>query len=242
MWDTWRKSVDEGAFKGTALAPRCYESHPVLKLGKGTLYGGNARMPKVKDADIYVCLQSGDMTGKQSDPWDAQQVIEVQYAIQDMRAPENVTRFKNLITWLCTQLQEGKAVHVGCIGGHGRTGMVLSAVVAELAGKKDAIGWVRKHYCKKAVESKAQVAFLQKHYRVAAAEPAKGEVKQWEGTKGRPTDADTVWLSHSPGVIEKRSASSYPAKPRRVEPEGLTTSTKSYSPMASARSLWKAKR
>ena len=75
-----------------------------------------------------------------------------------MDAPANVTRFKKLVTWLCNQLQDGKTVHVGCIGGHGRTGTVISAIVAELLEEKDAIQWVRKHYCKKAVESKAQVA------------------------------------------------------------------------------------
>ena len=45
----------EDSFSGTSMAVRCYESHPVLKLGKGKLYGGCARTPKVKDADCMWC-------------------------------------------------------------------------------------------------------------------------------------------------------------------------------------------
>ena len=142
----------EQAFSGTSLGKeRCYVSHPVLKLGKGRLYGGAALHPA--KADIYVVLQRGDMGGRTSDPWDTAKVVEIQYAIRDMYAPEDVSRFKKLITWLCTQLQGGKTVHVGCIGGHGRTGTVFAAIVAEMTGEKDAIQWVRAHYCKKAVES-----------------------------------------------------------------------------------------
>lgn len=230
-------------FSGTLLAPRCYESHPVVKIGKGKLYGGSARHPKITNANVYVVLQTGDMDGRQSDPWDQQMVIEVQYAIHDMEAPSNVTRFKKLVTWVCNQLHDGKTVHVGCIGGHGRTGTVLSAIVAEALGEKEAIQWVRKHYCKKAVESKAQVAFLMKHYGVTTATPTKSTERVTTG----------LWKPSSEGPVSagytrddwQQSRSSAPPQTngklvRRVVPEGLTASTKSFAPMqASARSLWK---
>lgn len=51
----------------------------------------------------------------------------------------------------------GLWVEVGCIGGHGRTGTVLSCM-AVLAGVKpsDAVEWVRKNYCDHAVETSRQ--------------------------------------------------------------------------------------
>lgn len=84
--------------------------------------------------------------------------------------PNKIAEFKELVTWLIVQLKDGKKIHVGCIGGHGRTGLVFSAMYAEITGKKDAIQFVRKHYCDKAVESKKQIKFLMQHYGVDTAE------------------------------------------------------------------------
>jgi hypothetical protein len=230
----WDSKGSESAFSGTAMAVRCYESHPVLKLGKGRLYGGNAFKPVKTDADVYVVLQSGDMRGRASDPWEKQTRHEVQYAIDDMHAPENVTRFKKMVTWVCNQLHDGKTVHVGCIGGHGRTGTVLSAIIAEALGEKDAIQYVRKHYCKKAVESKAQVQFLMKHYNVSSVEPTKsGVVKMGNGS--RP-----LGFLSEPATLEAPRPT-MTAKRRHV-PAEATKATKSFVAMASNRSLWKAKK
>jgi hypothetical protein len=236
-WNLNVRGKAKDAFAGTNYAIRCYESHPALKLGKGTLYGGSARFP-VKGADIYVVLQAGDMNGYQSDPWEKQKVVEIGYLIPDMQAPPNVPRFQKLVTWLCTQLQAGKTVHVGCIGGHGRTGTLISAIVAEL-GTKDAIQWVRKHYCSKAVESPAQVAFLQKHYGVSAVEPAKKPVVVT--AKGR---SDAEWSQQYDTFTESLKASAGVVSQRVVRklPEGASKASKSYSPIASARSLWKEKK
>ena len=73
---------------------------------------------------------------------------------------------------------DNKRVHVGCIGGHGRTGLVLSALVAQMTGMPDPISYVRKHYCTKAVESTEQVTFLTKHFGAAKVEPSK-KVTNW---------------------------------------------------------------
>lgn len=238
----WGSKKTADSFSGTALSPRCYESHPVLKIGKGKLYGGSASHPVVKDADVYVSLQSGSTCGRISDPWDKQTVVEVQYAIRDMEAPANVARFKKLVTWVCNQLHEGKTVHVGCIGGHGRTGTLLSAIVAEALQKEDAIQWVRKHYCKKAVESKVQIAFLMKHYGVSSVEPTKGEPTKWEGTSVRSvgtggTGAHLKDFTPTSGVLPLL------VKSRRTTEIGFAkAATKSFEPIQSARSLWKSKK
>jgi hypothetical protein len=191
----------------------------------------------MKTADVYVALQSGSTSGRTSDPWDTtKQVIEVHYSITDMQAPKDVPRFQKMVTWICNQLQNGKTVHVGCVGGHGRTGLVLSAIVAEALGKEDAIQYVRKHYCKKAVESKDQIQFLMTHYGVSKV----------EGTKTYVPKSD--WSSSSTGTKWDGFPSTAllgdgkPAKPRVLPLQGVTAQSKTFVPMASARSLWKEKR
>jgi hypothetical protein len=250
MWESYRKKGDESAFSGTSMSVRCYESHPVLKLGKGKLAGGSASHPIVKDADVYVSLQSGSTSGYSADPWDPTgHVVEVHFSISDMQSPSDVTRFKKMVTWLCNQLHDGKFVHVGCIGGHGRSGMLISAIVAEMQEKKDAIGWVRKHYCKKAVESKSQVQFLMKHYGVTEVEPTKGETKVWSkdreigyvGSSWIAPSSSKQRLPFSRSETEWPKESSLP-KPKQILPKGVTAKTKSFSPMASARSLWKPRK
>jgi hypothetical protein len=154
---------------------KCYESHPPLKLGDTEIYGGAAHAPVPSGVDIYVSLQDGSSCGKPSDPWD--KVVEVRYPIHDGKVPTNLPRFKSLVTWLCTQLHAGKKIHVGCIGGHGRTGLLLAAVTAEFLGKKDAIQYVRDNYCKRAVESTAQVDFLVAHYGVSPVSASRDDYK-----------------------------------------------------------------
>lgn len=162
---------------------RCYETHPALKLTKEgveyLVYGGSCHSPVVKDADIYIALD-GWGKQKQAQPWEEQSsVIYANYPITDMHAPENSSLFRKMIDWLCNQLQAGKKIHIGCIGGHGRTGTVLSALTAAFTGEKDAIQYVRENYCHKAVESRSQVQFLMKHYDVSEIGGAKEGGQQY---------------------------------------------------------------
>lgn len=85
---------------------------------------------------------------------------EVEFLIEDRCAPANHDDFEELVRYLAVQLDAGFKVHVGCIGGHGRTGMVLAALVAHFEHSPDPIGYVREYYCAKAVESIEQVAYL----------------------------------------------------------------------------------
>lgn len=81
-----------------------------------------------------------------------------------MRTPANFEEFDNMINWIQDQINDGKTVHVGCLGGHGRTGMVLSALVYKMLGIEDAITYVRENYCEEAVETSAQAKWLNTHY------------------------------------------------------------------------------
>lgn len=53
----------------------------------------------------------------------------------------------------------GLPVYVGCMGGIGRTGLML-ALIAKAWGIKDPVGYVREHYYPHAVETKDQQAYI----------------------------------------------------------------------------------
>lgn len=57
---------------------------------------------------------------------------------------------------------EVKKILVCCVGGHGRTGTAL-AILAGLMGavKDDPVKFIRENYCKKAVESNAQLKYVE---------------------------------------------------------------------------------
>jgi hypothetical protein len=162
---------------GSGLRPKrqessCFEKHPKLVLGDSgfAVWGGSCVRPKVPDADVYIGFDIGMRFTSRQWPWTPGH--EVLFEIRDMGVP-NPHEFWALIEWTVTQLKAGKKVHAGCIGGHGRTGLFLSALVLAVLKDKDAISHVRKHYCPRAVESKAQIDFLVKHFGIKRVEPGK---------------------------------------------------------------------
>jgi hypothetical protein len=150
---------------------RCYVSHPPLKIGEHVIYGGSCYHPVVQDADIYVGFDRGCTPGPKAFPWVPGHSFV--YGITDMHAPDDVGSFTALVDWLAVQLAANQKIHLGCIGGHGRTGTVLAALVRVVTGEQDAIEYVRKNYCHKAVETTSQVQFLGKHFGITPAEPTK---------------------------------------------------------------------
>ena len=107
-----------------------------------------------------------------------------------MRCPRNADKFHELVNLIIQTLSDGKTVHIGCIGGHGRTGLVIAAVVAELhLGEEgfNCVEWVRQHYCKKAVESQEQLNFLHAYYNL----PLEGLTKPSKAPYSSVTTTDT---------------------------------------------------
>lgn len=167
----------------------CYQTHkPMPLLEDIVIYGGSCINPKILDADIYVGFDKMMTIGAQSYPWNEGESFL--YYIQDMGAPRDPVSFKLLIDWLAVQLIARKKVHLGCIGGHGRTGTVLAALVAMMTGELDAIAYVRKHYCDRAVESEEQIKFLGDHYGVLPAKPSKAHFASHVHT---PARTNTGW-------------------------------------------------
>lgn len=81
----------------------------------------------------------------------------------DFGTPNSLRIFIELVEWTLHQLKTGKKVGVGCMGGHGRTGVFLTALLVAAGTFKTgaaATAYVRKAYCKEAVESASQAALL----------------------------------------------------------------------------------
>lgn len=181
---------------------RCYESHPALPLSEGiVVYGGSCMYPIVEDADIYIGHDHSMKKSIKTYPWEEGE--SVQFLIPDMGIPESKEQFAKMLDWLVVQLTAKKKVHVGCIGGHGRTGMTLSGLAFLMRNEKDAISYVREHYCQKAVESQAQINFLHDLYGITKANPAKGHYSMGSPT---PTKAATGPVTYSSGVTSNTRA------------------------------------
>jgi hypothetical protein len=166
---------------------RCWEDHKPLKILNGVVLGAACGHPQ-KGYDIYIGLDYGMKYQNRNYPWEpgAGTVVEFLYSISDMCAPKSPKDFKAMIKWMAEQLEAGKKIQVGCIGGHGRTGLVLAALVAYTkVAPKNAIQYVRKHHCKKAVESASQIKFLMKHFKVSKAAPTKSSVSHSGSKHGK---------------------------------------------------------
>jgi hypothetical protein len=188
---------------------RCYEGHKPLDVGGGKLVvGGSCCSPKDDTCDVYVGFDMGMKLTPRSYPWNPG--TEILMSISDGHAPKDPAEFKKLIAWTSDQLEFGLKVHCGCIGGHGRTGMFLAALVAhrrgilEVLGQPvpegfdDPIAYVRKNYCEKAVETDKQVDFLVKDWGCKTAKPSRdwGSNKSSWG-KGQGTFFDGSWSKGS---------------------------------------------
>ncbi len=163
------------ATKNLATAGRCYTTHPPLQIGEKLIYGGSCSYPIVEDADIYIGFDMSMRQTKNKYPWNDAVTgpVEVLFYIPDMGIPSSAVEFKKMIEWVAVQLIANKKVHAGCIGGHGRTGTFLAALVAHMTGNKDAVQYVRDNYCQKAVESEKQMEFLHTEYGVNKIKPTK---------------------------------------------------------------------
>jgi hypothetical protein len=144
---------------------RCYESHGELLMGKGVVVGASCLNPR-KGYDIYVGLDYG-MSRAPVFPWSPpSKEVEVYFPITDRSVPKKqmVGQFKLMVDWLAAELEKGKSVHIGCIGGHGRTGLLLAALRRVIHGDSDAGSWVRAKHCKEAIETDEQVQFLKREF------------------------------------------------------------------------------
>lgn len=205
---TSRKSYfDLGSPAPALVAPAkliCPGSHKMITLLGGELIGGACARPP-PGLDIYVSLDSSGRLPDGAYPWDDgfRQSISIRMLVTDHCAPADPKLFGAMVDWLLGQLRLGRRIHVGCIGGHGRTGTVLAALIARGAGRKDAIQWVRDNYCDRAVESDKQVEFLVNHYGTDSAKANKPAYLGYTGDGGWYGGTDLASLAA--GVFPARN-------------------------------------
>ena len=79
----------------------------------------------------------------------------------DFGVPDEAEPVAAALRILLQRARSGQRVEVGCLGGHGRTGVAL-ACLAVLTGTpaSEAVNWVRTAYCARAVETDSQAAFV----------------------------------------------------------------------------------
>jgi hypothetical protein len=202
--DSWDTADDYISRKKSSTVPyeKCAHSHPALDIEPGfVVYGGAAASPVKKDCDIYVALDAYSGGEIKAYPWNEGGPVIVNFPVTDMQAPKDAVEFKKMVAWLKAQGQAGKKIHIGCIGGHGRTGTLLAALVKEVTGNVDAISYVRKNYCAKAVESNEQVRFLAKEFGIREQKPA----KDYGGKAANGGGKTFVYDSNKGYTVEKPS-------------------------------------
>ncbi|QHJ74593.1 hypothetical protein VH22019_00029 [Vibrio phage VH2_2019] len=145
---------------------RCWNQHPALIIPVDGIdyevWGGSCQTPPHESVDIFVGLDQNMAATSRGYPW--REGTQIHFEIKNMGVPRDVEEFKALIIYLADQVLVGRTVYVGCIGGHGRTGLVLAALYYQLTGDKKAIKIVRETYCGKAVETAEQCNWLKEHY------------------------------------------------------------------------------
>jgi hypothetical protein len=145
------------------------DTHNELSLFNGILTGGRDKKQQ-NNADLLVLLDGidnycyyGDIldnTGKLKPKEEQRKIF---FPVKDMGIPADDKNFKTVIDLIKKYLDDGKRVHIQCIGGHGRTGMFIACLVGKYIDNIDKpIEWTRENYCTKAVESLIQIEYVEK--------------------------------------------------------------------------------
>ena len=195
--DLWKNPAKKKKkSKSTDYSVSCWSKHPVYKIGDCEIVGGSCTS-NYPDVDVFIALDGSGKKGERSYPWN--KGVDIYFKIRDMGVPENLGDFKKLITWTAKEMKKGKSVYVGCIGGHGRTGLFLAALTKVMIGDKDAITTVRENYCHKAVESTQQINWLNKHFGIKKVKESKPSLSSVWGNK-KSSASGSSFLSDSPGL------------------------------------------
>ncbi len=71
-------------------------------------------------------------------------------------------RLRAVAADIAAHMEDGATVEIACLGGHGRTGTLLAALIANIegCGATEAILAVRQRYCEHAIETPAQIGLI----------------------------------------------------------------------------------
>lgn len=96
-----------------------------------------------------------------------------------------------------------KKVIVCCLGGHGRTGTALAALLIANTEMDDftAIDFIRKHYCDEAIETKAQENYLERLYFELSPENQSARQAQAPTNLTTPAQGDKIVIDMGSGEV-----------------------------------------
>lgn len=125
--------------------------HPIIYLG-GKIYGGSVyNLPQ--NMDHYFILE-GKVRYKESS-------YMTFFPIVNMGVPLNMKVFHQCLTKAKLFLDQELSIFIGCISGHGRTGLFIVMLYYFMTKDKYSLYKVREMYCFRAVESIKQLKFLE---------------------------------------------------------------------------------
>ena len=84
---------------------------------------------------------------------------DISIPTRDFSVPDEKD-FKLGVLGTLALLSSHKEVYVGCMGGIGRTGLLMAGVVKVLAPRQDSVKYVREHYIPHAVETEEQQRYI----------------------------------------------------------------------------------
>lgn len=84
----------------------------------------------------------------------------VHLPIHDFSVPTDDAAVREALRQTIKAALDGRQVYVGCMGGWGRTGLFLS-LVAKVAGVEEPVGFVRRNYTPRAVETREQFDYVE---------------------------------------------------------------------------------
>lgn len=184
--------------------------------------GGSSRGFNPYAVDIWINLNGASSSRKKwkfpekwltKDPLRDPVVIDME--ISDYHAPVGVGKEFWSLLWndlvAEAKSKEALSVLVSCTGGHGRTGLVLTALAIaagavghdEIDGKDlDPVDWLRSVYCDQAVESNDQIGYLEQTFGFTSpAQPPKKAYTPTVHIGGSTYSPHAPLNTYSPGVL-----------------------------------------
>lgn len=149
--------------------------HPPLSINVGEkdkvlIFGGSCIQPSneaLSKANYFVALDKNGLIERHRDT-----PLHYFFPIEDGKIPDDIQEFNKMIEYLCLLISKKINIHIGCIGSHGRTGLVMSILIQRFCEpllnrlNMSAIDYVRNLYCVNAVETIEQENFLIEHYKI----------------------------------------------------------------------------
>ncbi len=171
-WKTSKKGVKGGKKVEVKEYKKCHEGNIfVLQIGNVKVFGGgSSRGYKPFQVDILVDTL-GTFTNE-SLPSRTEYLFPTLASLWPIVLPLEITN-GCAPSWVKLEweafildlenIKEEKDLLVFCVGGHGRTGTILSILVGLVHPERgDPVKWIRDNYCEQAVESKKQIEYVEK--------------------------------------------------------------------------------